>query len=180
MKPRQVLWLRKRNMRRRAWTIFTVIQVVGLVSIWAEPHWKTDPALALFAFEIILLQPGGLAAVMLVEKLLWMSRVTIPQMHWIELVLTVAFDAGLWLLVAKGWRVIRARRSAPVSSRESSSFSCRSAPWSSPGSVAILPRSGVPFWWFRASDSPGYCAVSGKVKTALPTASGGGVVGLRS
>ncbi|HEY3768912.1 MAG TPA: hypothetical protein VGN44_09575 [Candidatus Angelobacter sp.] len=67
-------------------------------------------------FGIILLQPGGLAAVMLVEKLLWMSPVTIPQMHWIELVLTVAFNAGLWWSIAKAWRAICARRSAPVSS----------------------------------------------------------------
>jgi hypothetical protein len=44
-----------------------------------------------------------------------MTPVTFRQMHWIELVLTVAFNAGLWLLVAKGWRAIRARRSAPVS-----------------------------------------------------------------
>jgi hypothetical protein len=102
-------------MSRRAWTIFTLVQVVGLASIWTAPHWKTDPALALFAFGIIILQPGGLAAVMLVEKSLWMTPVTFRQMHWIELVLTVAFNAGLWLLVAKGWRAIRARRSAPVS-----------------------------------------------------------------
>jgi len=66
-------------MSRRAWTIFTLVQVVGLVSIWVAPHRKTDPALALFAFGIILLQPGGLAAVMLVEKLLWMSRVRSPK-----------------------------------------------------------------------------------------------------
>jgi len=83
-------------MSRRALTIFTVVQVVGVASIWAGPHWKTDPGLALFSFGIILLQPGGLAAVMLVEKLLWMSRVTLPQMTWIELVLTVAINAGLW------------------------------------------------------------------------------------
>jgi hypothetical protein len=103
-------------MSRRAWTIFTVVEVVGVVSIWAGAHWKTDPGLALFGFGIILLQPGGLAAVMLVEKLLWMSRVTIPQMHWIELPVTVAINAGLWRSVARVWRAIRARRSAPVSS----------------------------------------------------------------
>jgi uncharacterized membrane protein YjjB (DUF3815 family) len=103
-------------MSRRVWTIFAVVQVVGAVSIWVAPHWKTDPALALFAFGIIVLQPGGLVAVMLVEKLLWMSRFTIPQMHWIELVLTVAINAGLWWSVARIWKAIRARRSAPAPS----------------------------------------------------------------
>ena len=73
-----------------------MVEVVGAVSIWAAPHWKTDPALGLLTFGIILLQPGGLAAVMLVEKLLCMSPVTIPQMTWVELVLAVAFNAGLW------------------------------------------------------------------------------------
>lgn len=101
-------------MSRRAWTIFTLVELVGLLSIWVAPHWKTDPALALFVFGIILLQPGGFAAVLLVEKSLWMSGVTIPQMHWIEGVLTVAFNAGLWWLVARGWKAMRSRRSAPV------------------------------------------------------------------
>jgi len=91
-----------------------VVQVVGVVSIWAGPHWKTDPGLALFGFGIVLLQPGGLAAVMLVEKLLWMSRVTIPQMHWIELVLTVAINAALWWFAARGWQAIRSRRSVSL------------------------------------------------------------------
>ena len=103
-------------MSRRAWTIFAVVQVVGVVSIWAGPHWKTDPGLALFGFGIILLQPGGLAAVMVVEKLLWMGPFTLRQMNWIELVLTVAFNAGLWWSVARVWRAIRARRSAPIPS----------------------------------------------------------------
>ena len=39
-------------MSRRAWTIFTVVQVVGAVSIWAAPHRKTDAALGLFTFGI--------------------------------------------------------------------------------------------------------------------------------
>jgi hypothetical protein len=26
------------------------VQVVGVVSIWSGPHWKTDPGLALFGF----------------------------------------------------------------------------------------------------------------------------------
>jgi len=103
-------------MSRRVWTIFAVVQVVGVVSIWAAPHWKTDPALALFGFGIVLLQPGGLVAVMLVEKLLWMRGVTLPQMTWIELVLTVVFNAGLWWSIARVWRAIRARRSASVPS----------------------------------------------------------------
>jgi hypothetical protein len=33
-----------------------------VVSIWAGPHWKTDPGLALFGFGIVLLQPGGLVS----------------------------------------------------------------------------------------------------------------------
>ena len=103
-------------MSRGAWTIFTVVQVVGAVSIWAGPHWKTDSGLALFGFGIALLQPGGLAAVVLVEKSLWMTPVTFRQMHWIELVLAIAFNAGLWLLVARVWRAIRSRRSAPLPS----------------------------------------------------------------
>lgn len=95
-----------------------------MVSIWAGPHWKTDPGLALFGFGIILLQPGGLAAVMLVEKLLWMSPVTIRQMTWIELVLTVAINAGLWWSIARVWRAIRARPIRPSSVLRVFSFSC--------------------------------------------------------
>jgi hypothetical protein len=53
---------------------------------------------------------------MLVEKLLWMNPVTLRQMTWIELVLTLAINAGLWWSIARVWRAIRTRRSAPVPS----------------------------------------------------------------
>jgi hypothetical protein len=103
-------------MSRRTWTAFAVVQLLGVACVWSGPHILSAPGPVFFGAGIILLQPGGLAAVMLVEKLLWMSPVTLPQMTWIELVLTLAINAALWWSVAKGWKAIRSRRSAGAES----------------------------------------------------------------
>ena len=38
----------------------------------------------------------------MVKTLLWMKRVAIPHMHWIELVLTLAINARMWWSIANG------------------------------------------------------------------------------
>jgi hypothetical protein len=106
-------------MSRRVWTAFAVVQGLGVLLVWAGPRIMTAPGPVLLGAGIILLQPGGLVSVVIVEKLLWMSRVTLPQMTGIELVLTLAINAALWWSVARGWKAIRSRRSAGAESRPS-------------------------------------------------------------
>jgi hypothetical protein len=61
------------------------------------------------------------------EKLLWSSRLTLPGMTWVELVLTLAINAALWWSVAKAWKAIRSRRSAVVDPDLTNSPAWRSA-----------------------------------------------------
>ena len=96
----------------RGWTAFAAVQLVGAVCVWAGPRILTAPGPVLFLSGLVLLAPGDLLSLVLVEKLLWNTRLTLSGMTWAELVLTLAINAVLWWAVAKGWRAIRFRRSA--------------------------------------------------------------------
>ena len=98
------------SMGRRAWTIFAVVQLVGAVCVWAGPRILTAPGPVLFLSGMVLLAPGGLLSLVLVEKLLWSSPLTLSGMTWSELVLTLAINAELWWAVARGRKAIRSRR----------------------------------------------------------------------
>ncbi len=96
----------------RGWTAFAAVQMVGAVCVWEGPRILTVPGPVLFLSGLVLLAPGGLLSLVIVEKLLWSSRLTLSGMTWVELVLTLAINAALWWLAAKAWRAIRSRRSA--------------------------------------------------------------------
>jgi|SRR5579883_2573623 len=96
----------------RGWTAFAVVQVVGAVCVWEGPRIQTAPGPVLLLSGLVLLAPGDVLSLLAVEKLLWNSRLTLSGMTWAELVLTLAINAALWWAVARGWKAIRARRSA--------------------------------------------------------------------
>lgn len=92
--------------------MFAVVQLVGAVCLWEGPRILTAPGPVLLLSGLVLLAPGGLLSLVLVEKLLWSSRLTLSGMTWVELALTLTINAALWWLAAKAWRAIRSRRSA--------------------------------------------------------------------
>jgi hypothetical protein len=94
--------------------VFAVVQLVGAVCVWSGPRILTAPGPALFLSGLVLLAPGGLLSLVLVEKLLWKSGLTLSGMTWVELALALALNAALWWLAAKAWRAIRSRRSASL------------------------------------------------------------------
>jgi membrane protein implicated in regulation of membrane protease activity len=77
------------------------------------------PGPVLFVVGLILLAPGGLLSLVIVEKLLWSSGLTLSGMTWTELVLTLAINAVIWLLCARLLsRVGRRRREAGPSAKD--------------------------------------------------------------
>jgi hypothetical protein len=97
--------------------VFAVVQLVGAVCVWEGPRILTAPGPVLFLSGLVLLAPGDLLSLVLVEKLLWNSRLDpLSGMTWAELVLTLAINAALWWLAAKARRAIRSRRSASLPS----------------------------------------------------------------
>jgi hypothetical protein len=98
----------------RGWTAFAAVQVVGAICVWIRPRILTAPGPVLFLSGLVLLAPGGLLSLVLVEKLLWNSRLSLSGMTWVELALTLAINAALWWLAAKARRAIRSRRSASL------------------------------------------------------------------
>lgn len=103
-------------MSRRAWVAFAVVQLVGAVCVWSGPRILSAPGPVLFFSGLVLLAPGGLLSLVIVEKLLWSSRLTLSGMAWVELALTLVLNAALWWSVAKAWKAIRSRRSAKAES----------------------------------------------------------------
>lgn len=103
-------------MSRRGWIAFAAVQLVGAVCVWSGPRILTAPGPVLFLSGLVLLAPGGLLSLVIVEKLLWSSPLTLSGMTWVELVLTLAINAAVWWacwrLVAKAWRSLRPRRAA--------------------------------------------------------------------
>ena len=91
------------------------MQLVGAVCVWSGPRILSAPGPVLFLSGLVLLAPGGVLSLVLVEKLLWSSRLTLSGMTWVELALTLAINAALWWSVAKAWKAIRSRRSASPS-----------------------------------------------------------------
>jgi hypothetical protein len=93
----------------RGWTAFAVVQLVGAFSVWSGPRILSAPGPVLFVTGLVLLAPGGLLSLVIVEKLLWSSRLTLSGMTWVELALTLTLNAALWWLAPKAWE-----RSAPA------------------------------------------------------------------
>src|SRR6202521_4752530 len=100
------------SMSRRGWTAFAAVQLMGAVCVWSGPRILAAPGPVLFLSGLVLLAPGGLLSLVLVEKLLWSSRLTLSGLTWVELALRLAINAALWWLAAKAGRAIRSRRSA--------------------------------------------------------------------
>jgi hypothetical protein len=98
----------------RGWTAFAVVQLLGAVCVWSGPRILSAPGPVLFVTGLVLLAPGGVLSLVIVEKLLWGSRLTLSGMTWVELALPLAINAVLWWLAAKAWRAIRSRRSASL------------------------------------------------------------------
>src|SRR5882762_9771097 len=96
----------------RGWTAFAVVQLVGAFCVWSGPRILSASGPVLFLSGLVLLAPGGVLSLVIVEKLLWSSRLTLSGMTWVELALTLALNAALWWLASKAWRAIRSRRSA--------------------------------------------------------------------
>lgn len=52
----------------RGWTAFAVVQLVGVVCVSSGPRILTAPGPVLFVTGLVLLAPGGLLSLVIVEK----------------------------------------------------------------------------------------------------------------
>jgi len=101
-------------MSRRGWTIFAIVQLTGEVCGWAAPHFLSWPGPALWGSSFIVLLPGDVLGALLIEKLLWQSRLTLFQLSLLEIPVAVAINAAVWWacwqLAARAIRLVRFRR----------------------------------------------------------------------
>ena len=89
-------------MSRRAWIEFAAVQLVGAVCVWSGPRILSAPGPVLFLSGLVLLAPGGLLSLVIVEKLLWSSRLTLSGMTWVELNSVNSGTDGTFLISCAG------------------------------------------------------------------------------
>ncbi len=100
-------------MNRKLWTIFLIVQTVGEVCSWVGSHIASSPGPPLFVIGFILLLPGRVLSVLIVEKLLW-NALSVSQMTMAEVPLELAIDLIVWVLCTWLVRLMVKRRSSRV------------------------------------------------------------------
>jgi len=95
---------------RRTWVFFLTIQTVGEVCLWAAHLFLSAVGPSLLLIGIVLMLPGLLVSVVVVEKLLWMTSITVHQMLILEVPVAVAINAAVWLALVRLYRVLPRRR----------------------------------------------------------------------
>jgi hypothetical protein len=97
-------------MNRKAWIVFILLQLVGLVGSLVGPHVLWGGA-EMFFVGFVLLLPGSLAAVAITEKLLW-GAMGLRGMTVTEVILELLINLLVWLACVKLVSLWRLRRSS--------------------------------------------------------------------
>ena len=95
----------------RRWTLtFAAVQALGLT---CKGLWPLGPTAGpyLWGTALLALLPGNLISAILVEKLLWSSRLSLTGMSLLEVPILLAINALLWFSLM---RLIQRRRPAPM------------------------------------------------------------------
>ena len=89
------------QMSRKLWLIFLAVQTLGEVCAWMAGHFLSALGPGLWVAGWLLLLPGNITGALVVEKLLWMSRLTILQLMIVSVPIELATNAAVWLLCAR-------------------------------------------------------------------------------
>jgi hypothetical protein len=96
-------------MSRKVWLIFLSVQTVGEICAWTAGHFLSQVGPALWIAGTFLLLPGNMAGAWVVEKLSWMSGLTIPRMMILQVPAEMVINATIWLGCAKLYILLRRR-----------------------------------------------------------------------
>ena len=94
--------------------VFACVQAVGLLCMWT---WQHAQSTVLWGTSLIALFPGNLLSTVLVEKMLWGSRLSLAAMSAIEVPVLIAINAALWFSVVAVFRALFAGRPRQVDLR---------------------------------------------------------------
>jgi hypothetical protein len=91
-------------MGRKAWIAFAAVQIAGEICAWtwAIPYGPIGRWQWMGAF--ILLLPGNELASIIIEKLFWMSGMSLLAMQVLKIPLVLGINLALWIACAWVWR----------------------------------------------------------------------------
>ncbi len=93
-------------MKRSAWVVFGIWQLIGIVcgqQVGHPAQWGAQ----LWAISFLGLLPGNVTAAYIVERSLWMTGVTLRQMSLLEILAAVLINGILWFLIATAYGAIK-------------------------------------------------------------------------
>lgn len=100
-------------MSRKAWIVFTTIQVIGIIALLIYPHTylpsKLISSIGVFCWflSFFIRMPGNFISGWIIERFFWMGKLTLQQLTFLDILLVVAFNLTLWLLVAATFRFLK-------------------------------------------------------------------------
>lgn len=101
--------------RSRIFAAFAFVQLLGLGCSWLWNHPPSAVSSFLWGAAFLTLFPGNILGAVIVERLFWHSRLSLPTMGVMTTVVLVAINAFVWAVVALMIGAIRRRvRSAKV------------------------------------------------------------------
>lgn len=84
-------------MTKRAWLIFIIVQIIGEIFYWIWPLIPAPVGMWFWGTQVVLLFPGNFASGEIVEAIFW-NKITLTQMSIIEIPVTLAINALLWII----------------------------------------------------------------------------------
>jgi len=90
---------------------FAFVQLTGLACMWM---WRyAPPATSSFVWgtALVALFPGNMLSAILIEKLFWTSRMSLPVMAVVEIPVLLSINALFWFGLAAAMRRLRRRHS---------------------------------------------------------------------
>ena len=110
-------------MKRKTWIVFWIVQLLGEAGSWWD-YTKTPSEIAgiLWLGSNLLLLPGRIVALVMVERILWTSGLTLAQLTALGVAIEMVTNLAAWMGCAKLIRLIKNRRSRILPSANTGSL----------------------------------------------------------
>jgi hypothetical protein len=95
--------------RHRVAVVFCVVQLVGIACSWLYDHPPSAASPFLWNTAFMVLFPGNIIGVLIIEKIFWHHRLSLLTMDVAAAVAVVAINACCWLVVALMIEAVRRR-----------------------------------------------------------------------
>ena len=94
-------------MSRKIVVAFAVVQSVGVTCSWGCGYNVLGTGPAMWVIAWIILIPGDVVSGLVVEKLLWSTRLTLAQLGIIHVLVGLTINAFAWFACVRLWWAVK-------------------------------------------------------------------------